>query len=206
MPIPSRPVRLLSLGAALVTCSLASAGANPPLLLSTLDSASGFASLGSTTGTFSYSGPANSMNVSLSVSAGSGFGSAKAYGVAGGLPGYDIDFFSTLMATTSIYTSGIANVAFTVTLGNSATFWDAGVFGLYVANWTLGSTTLSNGDTIAAGTHQFIGNFLYSGTGITSYGIGFILGQASASAIPLPGAAGLAAVGLVGLGGRRRRR
>jgi hypothetical protein len=202
---PSRSVRALATGAALVTCSLASAGGPPPLLFSTLDAASGFASLGSTTGTFSYTGPSTTMDVPLAIGAGSGSGAAEAYGVAGGLPGFDIDMFIVGIATTATYTSGVASLQFTVTLGNSAVFNDLSFFTGYASTWTLNSVGLVDGDTINAGTHTFVGSFLYSGTGITSYAVGFILGQATASAVPLPGAAGLAAIGLAGMSRRRRR-
>jgi hypothetical protein len=202
---PSRSVRALATGAALVTCSLASAGGPPPLLFSTLDAASGFASLGSTTGTFSYTGPSTTMDVPLAIGAGSGYGAAEAYGVAGGLPGFDIDMFIVSIATTATYTSGVASLQFTVTLGNSAVFNDLSFFTGYASTWTLNSVGLVDGDTINAGTHTFVGSFLYSGTGITSYAVGFILAQASASAVPLPGAAGLAAIGLAGMSRRRRR-
>jgi hypothetical protein len=202
---PSRSVRALATGAALVTCSLASAGGPSPLLFSTLDAASGFASLGSTTGTFSYTGPSTTMDVPLAIGAGSGSGAAEAYGVAGGLPGFDIDMFIVLIATTATYTSGVASLQFTVTLGNSAVFNDLSFFTGYASTWTLNSVGLVDGDTINAGTHTFVGSFLYSGTGITSYAVGFILGQATASAVPLPGAAGLAAIGLAGMSRRRRR-
>lgn len=202
---PSRSVRALATGAALVTCSLASAGGPPPLLFSTLDAASGFASLGSTTGTFSYTGPSTTMDVPLAIGAGSGSGAAEAYGVAGGLPGFDIDMFIVGIATTATYTSGVASLQFTVTLGNSAVFNDLSFFTGYASTWTLNSVGLVDGDTINAGTHTFVGSFLYSGTGITSYAVGFILAQASASAVPLPGAAGLAAIGLAGMSRRRRR-
>ena len=205
IPSPSRTVRALATGAALVTCSLASAGGSPPLLFSTLDAASGFASLGSTTGSFSYAGPSTTMNVPLVIGGGSGFGAAELYGVAGGLPGYDIDMFTMGIATTSIYTSGVAYVSFTVTLGNSAVFNDLSIFSGYASTWTLNSVGLADGDTISAGTHTFVGTFFYSGTGITSYAVGFVLGQATASAVPLPGAAGLAAIGLAGMSRRRRR-
>jgi hypothetical protein len=73
---------------------------------------------------------------------------------------------------------------FTVTLGNSAVFNDLSIFSGYASTWTLNSVGLVDGDTINAGTHTFVGSFLYSGTGITSYAVGFILGQASASAVP----------------------
>jgi hypothetical protein len=202
---PSRTVRALATGAALVTCSLASAGGPSPLLFSTLDAASGFASLGSTTGTFSYTGPSTTMDVPLAIGAGSGSGAAEAYGVAGGLPGFDIDMFIVSIATTATYTSGVASLQFTVTLGNSAVFNDLSFFTGYASTWTLNSVGLVDGDTINAGTHTFVGSFLYSGTGITSYAVGFILGQATASAVPLPGAAGLAAIGLAGMSRRRRR-
>ena len=205
IPTPSRSVRALSAGAALVACSLASAGGPSTLLFSTIDSAGGFASLGSTTGTFSYTGPANSLGVNLAIGSGSGSGTAQAYGVAGGLPGLDIDMFFVGIGTTSIYTSGVANVSFTVTTVGSSLFSDLSLFSGYAASWTVNGLGVADGDTIAAGTHTFVGSFIYGGTGITSYAIGFILGQSNSSAVPLPGAAGLAAVGLAGLSRRRRR-
>jgi MYXO-CTERM domain-containing protein len=206
IPTPSRSVRALAAGATLASCSLVSAGST--LLFSTLEAASGFASLGSTTGNFSYSGPTNSMSVPLTIGAGSGSGFASAYGIGGGLPGFDLDVFFTKITTTAAYTSGVSNVSFTVTLGASAAFVDLGVFEGYVASWTLNSASLTNGDAIAAGTHTFVGTFLYDGTGtagITSYSMGFVLLQSNSSAVPLPGAAGLAAFGLAGLHRRRRR-
>jgi hypothetical protein len=145
------------------------------------------------------------MDVPLAIGAGSGSGAAEAYGVAGGLPGFDIDMFIVGIATTATYTSGVASLQFTVTLGNSAVFNDLSFFTGYASTWTLNSVGLVDGDTINAGTHTFVGSFLYSGTGITSYAVGFILAQASASAVPLPGAAGLAAIGLAGMSRRRRR-
>jgi hypothetical protein len=196
---PSRSVRALATGAALVTCSLASAGGPSPLLFSTLDAASGFASLGSTTGTFSYTGPSTTMDVPLAIGAGSGSGAAETYNSSG-----LFDRFQISINTTSNYTSGVAGMSFTVTFGNSVQFADLGLFTGFVSDWTLNGSGLAFGDTISAGTHTFVGSFLYSGTGNT-YTVGFVLVQAPASAVPLPGAAGLAAIGLVGMSRRRRR-
>lgn len=207
LPIPSRSARVLSAGAALVACSLASAGVPPPSALhfSTIDSAGGFASLGSTTGTFSHSGPASSMVVNLAIGSGSGNGTAQAYGAPGGIPGLDIDLFLVGIDTTAIYTSGVANISFTVTTVGSSLFADLGVVSGYAASWTVDGLGVVDNDTIVAGTHTFVGSFIYSGSGITSYAIGFALAQSIAPAVPLPGASVLAVVGLAGLCRRRRR-
>lgn len=202
MPVPTRSVRALSAGAALVTCSLASAQA---LISSTIDSASGFLSLGSTTGTFSYTGPAAAMSVALSIGAGSGSGSAVAYGFPAGLPGFDVDVFTAAINTSSSYTSGVSSVSFTVTLSRAVYFLDLGVLTSFPGSWTLNSVPLTDGDIISAGQHTIVGSMIYGGPSISAYTFGFGLATPASSGVPLPGAAGLAAVGLAGLSRRRRR-
>lgn len=69
------------------------------------------------------------------------------------------------------------------------------------ANWLINGSALSDGDTIAAGTY----NITWSYAGNHSFlitGLGF---AAASPAVPLPGAATLAACSLLGVTRRRRR-
>lgn len=205
MPTPSRSVRGLAAGAALVSCSLASAS-NPPLMFSTLNSANGFISLGSTNGTFSYVGPSNGMNVSLTIGAGSGGGSATA-GNDGAyfFPGYTDVFAASIQTIPASYTSGVAGVTFVVAVATAVSWNDYGIVSGIASSWTANSVGLTNGDLLGPGVYTFTGSCIYSGAALQNYTMGFFLSGASAAAVPLPGAAGLAAVGLAGAARRRRR-
>lgn len=200
MPIqtPSRTVRALSAGAALATASLASAGVSPPLVFSSINAATAILNLGSTTGTLSFTGPATVLSTTLTIAAGSGYGSANADHYAG------MDVFGASLTTFSSYTAGLWTVTFDLNVNRTVSFSDLESFGSPVANWTVDSVAVANGDLISAGTHVFTGTFIYSGPPIALLQSGFGLVGAS-SAVPLPGAAGLAAVGLAGLSRRRRR-
>lgn len=203
MSTASRSIRALSAGAALVTCSLASASITP-LNFSTVDSATGILNLGSTTGTFSYTGPANSMQVYLSVGAGSGAGAAAASGY-NVIPGIHMDLFVAGLNTTSTsYTAGVFSVTFVLTLNQAAYFSDMSAYTSSVANWQMDSVAVTNGQLIGIGQHVFTGTLIYSGAPTQTIGSMFGLYN-PAAAVPLPGAAGLAAVGLAGLSRRRRR-
>lgn len=68
-------------------------------------------------------------------------------------------------------------------------------------SWLINGVSLADGQTIAAGTYTF--SWSYSGTAsFMVNGLGF---HAPAGGVPLPGAAGLAACGLLGITRRRRR-
>jgi hypothetical protein len=70
------------------------------------------------------------------------------------------------------------------------------------ASWLVNGSGLTDGQALAAGTYTFDWSF----TGNASFmlfGLGFH--QASGGAVPLPGAAGLAACGLLAVGRRQRR-
>jgi len=203
---------VLAAGVTLIGTSLASAQV-PALLFSTVDSASGTMSIGGVDGSFSFTGPTTSgagMYASNSLSPGSASGrvGALAYGYANSSTfGGSVDFF--YLACVSFgpdYSTGVANVTFTLTLASSVAFRNLSLFG-FLATWTEGSTTLSDGDLLAAGTHTIDGSFSLNGSSsVGAYRIGFLLSAPPApSPVPLPGAAGLAACGLVGLSRRRRR-
>ena len=145
----------------------------------------------------------NYVNAAMT-STNTGSGNFRAYGTA--VPGGHVDWF-----LGKIYSSSTANqatfvMALIVTLSRSAIFSDYGHSPLPGSplTWTVGGNAVSNGDVIAAGTYTFQGIGSYSGAPITQVEFGAVLIY-PASAVPLPGAAGLAAVGLVGLRGRRRR-
>lgn len=200
--IPSRSVLSLSTGAALAACPLAAA-ALPPLNFGTLDSANGVINLGSTTGTFSYTGPSSSMAVNLNVAAGSGTGIAIA--CAYNVPGYTLDYFAAGLSTSNAYTAGVWTVTFVLTLNQAVYFTDLSLVGATAtANWLMDSAAISNGDLVSIGQHTFSGTFIYGGGPQNSLAMGFGLYLPTA-AVPLPGAAGLAAIGLVGMSRRRRR-
>ena len=205
IPTPSRSVRGLAAGAALVSCSLASAGWIP-LMFSTLIETNGFISLGSTNGTFGYVGPSNSMNVSLTIGAGSGGGSATA-GNAGGyfLLGFTDVFAASIQTTPASYTSGVAGVTFVVTIATSVYWNDYGIVSGIASSWTANGVGLTNGALLGPGNYTFAGGCIYSGAALQNYTMGFLLSGASAAAVPLPGAAGLATVALAGVARRRRR-
>lgn len=207
------PLRVhhLAAGAALCAASLASAQI-APLLFSTVDSASGTMSLGGVDGSFSFTGPTTAgsgMYASYSLSPGSAPGrlGVFAYGYASSPTfGGSVDFFYlACVSFGSSYSTGAANVTFTLTLASSVAFRNLSLYG-FLATWTEGSTTLSDGDLLAAGTHTINGSFSLNGpSSVASYRIGFLLSAPPSSAVPLPGAAGLAACGLLCLSRRRRR-
>ena len=95
------------------------------------------------------------------------------------------------------YTAWNVAGSFTVVLSQAA---NIELFG--GMNWLMNGVSFADGDLIGAGTHTFS----WSSTRSTSYlmvGLGFHPG--GGGAIPLPGAAGLAACGLLAVGRRRRR-
>jgi hypothetical protein len=197
---PSRSLSAMAAGAALLSCSFASA---QNLLYSTLDSCSATATLGATTGTGSVTGPTTYAWNSLNITSGTGYGHLGCWN--GVYSGTSYDLFG---SNISVYTpSGVASFtqSFTITL-NKALKWELGSFnaGWSVA-WTIDGNPVADGDLIAAGQRVLAGTATYSGTAVSSlyFTSGFYLPPGGG--VPLPGAASLAAVGLVGLRGRRRR-
>ena len=210
MPIqtPSRTVRSLSAGAALAAASLASAGGPAPLVLSTVNAATAIINLGSTTGTLSLTGPSSFTIAPIPISAGSGNGMFAAVNYGTSLtPGYTLDYFASGITTTNSYTAGVWTMTLDLTVNRSVIFSDLSFLGsaISLASWTVDSVAVADGDVIAAGNHIFTGTFIYAGPSTAGIGSGFGLLSPAAGGVPLPGAAGLAAIGLAGMARRRRR-
>jgi hypothetical protein len=205
--ISPRSFRSLAAGAALVSCSLAAAGGLSPSSKTTINSASGLAYLGNVTVGGSFSGPPSSyLNHALSpVGNGSG-------GLIGGnyvsYVGYQVDaFYGFAQNSNNSYTSANFDLLFNLTLSETAVFGDLSVNGRALPmSWRANGSLISTGDVLGPGTYTFIGQGTWndpsSSTNYITFGMALYYGP---SAVPLPGAAGLAAVGLVGLRGHRRR-
>jgi hypothetical protein len=207
-----RSIAQLAAGAALCTTSLAAAGSNP-LAYATVNSWSVSVTLnGTDTGTGASS--TSTTNLQTLLTGLSGFvGSALAfnYGIQGGNT-YDSFGLKALAANPSTtITSSSAVMTFSVTFTRAATFYDLAAFappgGAPNTSWTANSNALSNGDVLTAGTYTFSGSGSWSGAPLSQAGYGFFLSYSTGGGggVPLPGAAGLAACGLVGLSRRRRR-
>jgi hypothetical protein len=186
----------------LAACALASTSTHAvsSMQFTSLDAASGFVSLGSQTYSFSISTPTSYLSNYQTLTAGTGHLLAQHY-LADGQ-----DFVSTGVEATSAYTSGIGVGSFTLTFATAVRFFDLGAsyYGDTATAWTVNSASVTDGDVFLAGTYTFSFSFLYSGSATNEYVVSAGFEQVTA-AVPLPGAAGLAAVGLVA-GGRRRRR
>ena len=192
--------RSLAIGAALAGCSLAATDAQAVNMnFTTLDSASGFMSLGSVSVPFSVSSATSYWSDYRAVT--NGYFNGGATGV------YGMDVISVQLNLNSAYTSGVGLGSFTLTFASAVTFTDYGVLygGFNSTAWTVGGSAVSDGQQFAAGTYTFDYSFLYSGASTQIYMIGALFNKAPAGGVPLPGAAGLAACGLVGLSRRRRR-
>jgi len=101
-----------------------------------------------------------------------------------------------------------ARVDWTVTFATSVSLTSMVAPLTFPGGWSAGGSPLSVGQVFAAGSHSFTWELDAGGTNPTwgdSYDFGLMFAPASASGVPLPGAAGLAAAGLVGFGRRRRR-
>jgi hypothetical protein len=208
----SRSFSQLTAGAALCTTSLAAAGANP-LAYSTVNSWSVSATFnGTNTGTGSSSTSTTNLQTILP-GFGSGFvGGAVAYnyGIQGGNT-FDAFGLKAITGGTTTITSSSAVLTFSVTFTRTATFYDISAFAptgtAPNTSWTANSNALSTGDVLAAGTYTFSGTGSWSGAPLTQQGYAFFLSFSTGGGggVPLPGAAGLAACGLLGLSRRRRR-
>lgn len=196
--------RQLAIGAALVSCSLASTDA--------------FASVGSLQHTTvnSFTGTmtagSNSFTYTLPVPPSTGFTYVNnAGGISRAAAGIAYSGFDTiilaLVTGSSYYTSASGSGTVSLTFSVDVTFTDLVFPATGVScGWKYGGVFVNNGDVfLASGSpYLFTIDYTYSGAAhnnFLSYG-GF---SPAAPAIPLPGAAGLAACGLLGLARRRRR-
>ena len=198
-----RGALLLAVGSALCATALASASGFNPLAYSTLDAANGNISLGPGTGTFNFAGPSSTyVNQALAGLPGGGWsGSLTAFTYYSNAT-YALEMFSVSINAPTSYSSVSCSVSFTVTISQSATFSGFSTPGQ--PSWTANGGPVSDGDVLAAGQYIFSGPASDSAS-LTGYGVGFQLTFSLAPAIPLPGAASLAACGLLAPGRRRRR-
>jgi hypothetical protein len=202
---------VLAAGAVLCAVSLqsaAEAGGPPPMSFTSVGSASASFTGNSSATTASYnftSGPTNYLNVS-SNPANQYAASVQMFGYGG--KGGDVIgaklFVGDAQGLIDDTVTG-GTMSWTVTFSSSVGFY-GGVNEL-TGSWTLNSAAVSIGDIFAAGTYTF--QWTLSGTQAVSYNQGYnvylVFVQVGPGAVPLPGAAGLAAIGLVGLARRRRR-
>ena len=197
--------RTLAAGAALVACPLAAASLSP-LNYGTISSMSTTAMIGAASGSYSVSSATtNYVFAYLGISGAGGSGSFIAYGFTTG--GGAVDSFKTSFAAPTPAGVRAFAMSITITLTRSAYFADYGALpgGAQVLGWTLNGNPLANNAVISAGTHTFSGVHASSGAPITTAQFGMFLVYPSTGGVPLPGAAGLAAVGLIACRGRRRR-
>jgi phospholipase/lecithinase/hemolysin len=109
--------------------------------------------------------------------------------------GGSYDFVGAYVSS-SWLTDWVLSGSFTVVLSQAA---NIELFG--GINWLVNGVSFADGDLIGAGTHTFTWDRIASSSFVL-VGLGFHPGG---GAVPLPGAAGLAACGLLAVGRRRRR-
>jgi hypothetical protein len=202
----------LAAGAVLCAVSLqsaAEAGGPPPMSYTSVGSASASFTGDSPATTVSYSftgGPTNALSVTSTP--------ANQYSASVRLNGFRTLGIVDLIGAELSVGDGLSLIGPTVTGGTmswTVTFSSSvGVYGStdeLIGSWTLNSAVVSIGDIFAAGTYTF--QWTLSGTQAVAYSqdyqVYLAFMSAGPGAVPLPGAAGLAAVGLVGLARRRRR-
>jgi hypothetical protein len=112
---------------------------------------------------------------------------------------YDDGGYDTVMSYVSSpwITSWALSGSFTVVLSQAA---NVGL--INGTGWLVNGNALADGDLVGAGTHTFTWGESYSSAFLY---IGLTFTPGGGGAVPLPGAAGLAACGLLAVGRRRRR-
>ena len=192
--------RRLALGAALLGCSLASTEAlGQGMAYTTVNSFTVTMAAGSASVTYTLPGPTTYMNFNYSSPTTGGQAAAYRNG------SYDV------IACALVITSGSTSASFvgtaSLTFSQDVTFSDL-LFNLagISSGWLYGGSAVNNGDLfVASGSpYVFTINYSYAGTSRTTF-LSWVGFQAATSAVPLPGAAALAAGGLLGLTRRRRR-
>jgi hypothetical protein len=192
--------RRLALGAALLGCSLASTEAlGQGMVYTTVNSFTVTMTAGSASVTYTLPGPTTGFTFDYS--------SAGTLGQATGdrIGSYDVIGCGLGITSGSTSASFIGTVS--LTFSQDMTFSDfvfrvAGIS----SGWLYGGSAVNDGDLfVASGSpYVFTINYSYTGTSRVSF-LSFVGFQAATSAVPLPGAAALAAGGLLGLTRRRRR-
>lgn len=202
LPVRSRQ---LAIGVSLIGCALASISANatPPnsMTHTTLDGIFANVSAGgpsSPNGVLIYNSTtpttyAFETSIALFSGSGAGFHYATSYA-----PLVDRVLIS-LGTSSSAFAGGLGWIDVTFTSDVVFTDFGATVFG-FGGGWEHASVLIADGDVFTAGSYRFDFSFSHAGAPQTSFGVGALF-----TAVPLPGAAGIAAFGLLGLGRGRRR-
>jgi hypothetical protein len=167
-----------------------------------VNSFTGTITAGSTSFTYTLSGgPTDALWVSgSSVQSGTGQGYAAGFNWFGA---FDLLYIK-LATTPNNYSTASGSGSWGLTFTSDVVFANSS-FGGTTVNWLANGQTVNDGDIFAAGAYNFTFTYNYSGPATDSFTAGFLAIQAPTSGVPLPGAAGLAACGLLGLGRRRRR-
>lgn len=187
----------LAVGAALLGCGLASAAHGQALAATSLMSMTGTLGDGVDSYTNSHVTPTSllvSRTYATSTATGGWMYAYNAPGPAD-LLSFGVEFYSS--GSRTVTGSG----SFTVVFSSDVVFSNAteAAFGLGTAVFSIGATVLNEDDRLASGlyTINWIAN--RTGSGFTFHA------SASFVAVPLPGAAALAAAGILGTARRRRR-
>jgi hypothetical protein len=166
-----------------------------------VNSFTGTITAGSTSFTYTLSGPTNALWVSGSpVQSGTGQGYAAGFNWFGA---FDLLYIK-LATTPTNYSTASGSGSWGLTFTSDVVFANSS-FGGTTVNWLANGQTVNDGDIFVAGAYNFTFTYNYSGPATDSFTAGFLFIQAPTSGVPLPGAAGLAACGLLAVGRRRRR-
>ena len=192
--------RRLALGAALLGCSLASTEAlGQGMVYTTVNSFTVTMTAGSASVTYTLPGPTTGFTFD--------YLSAGTLGQAAGYRNGSYDVIGCGLGITSGSTSASFIGTVSLTFSQDMTFSDF-IFRLagISSGWLYGGSAVNDGDLfVASGSpYVFTINYSYTGTSRPSF-LSWVGFQAATSAVPLPGAAALAAGGLLGLTRRRRR-
>lgn len=199
--------RLLATGAALVACALASteAKAQTQMYFSSISNFQMNVSIGSATfAPYSVSGPTTYFFNYSYVDIGGVYYTTRAF-AEGYLNGSTQEDGFTLMLRSDVNANFISTGSFDITFTGTVAWTD--LYSDAPSNWTVDGVLLSDGDVLGAGTYTLAWSLNTLGNPVPS---GYAAGVAGwftqvGGVVPLPGAAGLAACGLVGLHRRRRR-
>lgn len=207
----SAPRRRLAAGVALLGSSLASTAAHSAALqFTTVNSFTGSLTAGSTTASFTLPGATTYYQTIPPFAAQSGSGLGMVQMVGNSFNYTDIVRFS--LGTNYLYADGSGSGSFSLTFSSNVTFTDLAMGWNGISSGILyNGSAVNDGDVFLASGTPYNFTFNYVRTGSVSQQSDVIAmftaapGGGGGGGVPLPGAAGLAACGLLGLNRRRRR-